>query len=103
VHVLFPLSLHTTIPFADIESVETVQHSLLYGIGIRTNLAGHVALATAWGPAIQLTLRQPVRTGILPRIWSTHAGQLRLTVERPEDLAAELNSALVHNKQGALA
>ncbi len=90
VRVSYRPSIDTTIPFADIERADVVRHHIVYGLGIRTNLAGHVALATAWGPAAELTLRTPVRAGILPYIWWTHARTLRLTVERPEEFAADV-------------
>lgn len=94
VRVCFRPSVNTTIPFADIEHVEMVRHHLIYGLGIRTNLAGHVALATAWGPAPELTLRNRLRTGILPPVWWTRARQLRLTVERPDEFVADLTDRL---------
>ena len=100
VRVLFPLSVDTVIPFEDIESASVVNHHLIYGLGIRTNLAGHAALATAWGHAAELHLRNPVRTQILPYIWWTHARQLRLTIERPDDFVAEVTAALERNQRG---
>lgn len=101
VRVLYPLSVDTTIPLRDIESVAVVNHHFISGLGIRTNLGGHVALATAWGLAAELKLHAPVRAGILPVIWWTHATQLRLSIERPEDFEAELLAALVSHQQGA--
>ncbi len=101
VRVLYPLSMDTTIPFHEIESAGIVKHHLIYGLGIRTNLAGHVALATASGPAAELRLHTPIRAQILPVIWWTHARQLRLTVERPEEFVAELTARLAASKRGA--
>lgn len=94
VRIEFPLSLSGTIPFANISSAAVVGHNFLYGIGIRTNLAGHVALASAWGPSAEFELREPVRTGILPFIWSTHARTLRLTVERPDEFVAAVSARI---------
>jgi hypothetical protein len=101
VRILFPLSVDTTISFDDIERSELVNHYLIYGLGIRTNLMGHVALATASGPAAELKLRRPVRAGILPRIWWTHARELRLTIEQPQAFVEQLNAALERGQEGA--
>lgn len=92
VRIEYPLSLSAIIPYGDIASAAVVGHHFLSGLGIRTNLAGHVALASAWGPSAELELREPVRTGILPYIWWTHAGKLRLTIERPEDFVAAVSA-----------
>jgi len=86
--IYFPLSVETTVPFANIVAARVVNHRVLYGLGIRTNLMGHAALATAWGPAAEFDLREPVRVGILPGIWWTHARKLRLTVENSAELVA---------------
>lgn len=92
--IFFPLSVETTIPFANIIAARVVNHRVLYGLGIRTNLMGHAALATAWGPAAEFDLHEPVRVGILPVIWWTHARKLRLTVENPEELVAFANAMI---------
>lgn len=101
VRVSYRPSFDGTIPFASIECVELVTHHVIYGIGIRTNLAGHVAFASAWGPAAELTLRSPIRVGILPYIWSTRAEQLRLTVERPEEFVANVTGKLAQQGDDA--
>lgn len=92
--VYFPLSMDTEIPYAAIRSARVVNHIFIAGLGIRTNLSGHVALATAWGPSAELELQNPVRAGILPYIWWTHARTLRLTVERPESFVAAISAKL---------
>ena len=99
-HVYFPMSMDTGIPFDDISAATIVNHRVFYGLGIRTNLVGHVALATAWGLAAELELRKPVRAGILPYVWWTHARKLRLTVERPEVLVAAVAAKLAQPSEG---
>ncbi|HMO54313.1 MAG TPA: hypothetical protein PJ994_07410 [Tepidiformaceae bacterium] len=100
IHVRFPTSMDTRIPLANIAGVALVNHGFWYGLGIRTNLVGHVALATAWGPSPELELRQPVRAGILPLIWWTHARSLRLTVEQPQEFVDSLRNRLGRTIRG---
>lgn len=96
--IYFPLSVETTVPIANIVAARVVNHRIFYGLGIRTNLVGHAALATAWGPAAEFELRDPVRVGILPVIWWTHARKLRLTVEHSAELVAFVNAMIDPNR-----
>lgn len=92
--VRFPLAIDSTIPWRDIEAAEVVRHPLWQGLGIRLWLRGTVALASLPGPALELTLSAPHPVTVLPGIATARPRHLRLTVERPAELAGAIRSYL---------
>jgi hypothetical protein len=92
--VRFPLAIDSTIPWRDIEAAEVVRHPLWQGLGIRLWLDGTVILATLPGPALELTLNAPHPVTVLPGIAKARPRHLRLTVERPAELAGAVQSYL---------
>lgn len=92
--VRFPLAIDSTIPWRDIEAVEVVRHPLRQGLGIRLWLRGTVALASLPGPALELTLSAFHPVTVLPGIATARPRHLRLTVERPAELAGAIRSYL---------
>ena len=76
----------TVIANSDIRSAKRVTWPPWGGIGIRTNFRSHVALTTAWGEAVELELRNPVRIWVVPRLWRVKATRLTLTLRNSHKL-----------------
>jgi hypothetical protein len=70
----------TVIANSDIIAARRVKWPLWGGIGIRTNFRGHVALTSAWGEAVELDLKKPVRVYIVPRLWKVNAERLTVSI-----------------------
>jgi hypothetical protein len=70
----------TVVANSDIASAKLVKWPIWGGIGIRTNFRGHVALTSAWGEAVELDLRSPVRIWVIPRLWKVNASRLTLSI-----------------------
>ncbi len=92
--IRFPLAIDRTIPWADIQGADVVRHHPWQGLGIRLWLQGTVILATLPGPALELTLRVPHPVTVLPGIATAWPRHLRLTVERPAELAGAVQACL---------
>lgn len=97
--IRFPVAIDRTIPWADIEAAEVVRHPLWQGLGIRLWLDGTVILATLPGPALELTLSAPHPVTVLPGIATARPRHLRLTVERPAELAAVIENYLAPDRR----
>lgn len=76
--------IDTVVANSDITSARVVRWPFWGGIGLRTNFRGHVALTSAWGEAVEIDLRQPVRVTFIPGLWKTKAQRLTLTIRNPQ-------------------
>jgi hypothetical protein len=76
----------TVIANSDVVAARTAKWPIWGGIGIRTNFRGHVALTSAWGEAVELDLRNPVRIWVIPRLWKVNASRLTLSVRNGRKL-----------------
>lgn len=76
----------TVVANSDIAAARAVRWPLWGGIGIRTNFRGHVALTSAWGEAVELDLRSPVRIWVVPRLWKVSATRLTLSIRNGHKL-----------------
>jgi hypothetical protein len=76
-----------TIDAANVASVRVTQHPWWGGLGVRTDLRGTVALATAWGPVTEFELHHPAGIWVIPGTWRLRARRLRVSVEDPHALA----------------
>lgn len=76
----------TVVANGDILAARTAKWPLWGGVGIRTNFRGHVALSSAWGDAVELDLRRPVRIWVVPRLWKVNAERLTVTVRNGQKL-----------------
>jgi len=74
----------TVVATHDITSAREVRWHLLGGIGIRTNFGGKVALVTATGTAVELSLSNPIRVAVIPGILRVRADRLTLSVKNPQ-------------------
>lgn len=79
--IRFPNGLDRTIDNRDIIGARLLHRNMLGGIGIRTNFSGDVALVTTWGDVVELTLRNPVRVWLIPRLIPLRATRLTLSVK----------------------
>ena len=79
----------TVIDNRDILGVRLRHTNILNGVGIRTNFGGDVGLFSAWGPAAELTLRNPIRIWLVPRLIPVRARRLTLSIRNPEKLVAQ--------------
>lgn len=75
------------VPNSDIAGAEIRKWPFLGGLGVRTNFRGEVALTSAWGTAVRLILRRPVRVWLIPGLWRISATQLTLSLRNPQKLA----------------
>lgn len=73
----------TVVANADITGVRLVRRNILGGIGVRTNFRGDVALVSTWGEVAEITLRQPIRVWLIPRILPVRASRLQVSVRHP--------------------
>lgn len=74
----------TVVATHDITAAREVRWHLLGGIGIRTNFGGKVALVTATGTAVELSLSNPIRVAVIPGILRVRADRLTLSVKNPQ-------------------
>jgi len=78
--------IDTVISNKDVAGARLVRRNILGGIGVRTNFSGDVALVTTWGEVAELTLRNPVRVWLVPRIIPLRATRLTLSLRNPQKL-----------------
>lgn len=74
----------TVVATPDITSAQTVRRNILGGIGIRTDFGGKVALVTATGTAVEISLRNPIRVSVIPGLLRVKADRLTLSVKNPQ-------------------
>ncbi len=77
----------TVVANSNITGARLMRWPLLGGLGVRTAFRGDVALASAWGDAVELTFREPVRVWLIPRVIPVRARRLTLTVRNPGKMA----------------
>jgi hypothetical protein len=77
----------TIIETRQVESARVVNWPLWKGLGVRTGLRGNVALVAAWGPVAEVTLKQPIRVWLIPRLWRVSATTVVMSVRNPHKLA----------------
>lgn len=65
---------------------QLVKNPLWGGIGVRTNFSGTVTLATAFGTVCELTLSQPIRVWVIPKLLPVRGTKLRLSVRNPHKM-----------------
>ena len=76
----------TVVANGNITGARLMRWPLLGGLGVRMAFRGDVALASAWGEAVELAFREPVRIWLIPRILPVRARRLALTVRNPEKM-----------------
>ncbi|MGH2634222.1 MAG: hypothetical protein ACRDG3_12490 [Tepidiformaceae bacterium] len=84
--IRFPNGIDRTIENRDVLGARMVHRNMLGGIGIRTNFGGDVALVTTWGDVVELTLRNPVRVWLIPRLIPLRATRLTLSLKNAQKL-----------------
>ena len=77
----------TVVDNRNILGARMVRHGFPRGLGVRTNFAGNVALATAWGDAVELTFAVPMRVWLIPQILPVKARTLTLSLKNGHLLA----------------
>jgi hypothetical protein len=82
----------TVVANNDILSAKTTKWPIWGGIGIRTNFRGHVALCSAWGEAVEMDFRHPIRIWVIPRLWKVQATRLTVSIRNGEKLVDRLGS-----------
>jgi hypothetical protein len=87
-HVRFPGAVDAAVPRSNVVAAGIANHRWWQGLGIRTDLAGTVMLATATGASAQFELAEPLRVWVIPRILPIRAKRLRLSVRDPGRLIA---------------
>jgi hypothetical protein len=70
----------------DIVSVRLRRWAFWRGLGVRTSFRGEVALVAAWGTCAEVTLREPVRVWLIPKLIPVRATRLVLSIRNPEKL-----------------
>jgi len=84
--IRFANFVDTVISNDTIAGARLVNRNILGGIGVRTNFSGDVALVTTWGPVVEITLSQPVRVWLVPKLIPLRAHRLTLSVRNPAKL-----------------
>ena len=77
----------TVIDTRDVTGARLRDWPIWGGLGVRTGFRGDVALVAAWGTVAEVTLRQPIRVWLIPRLWRVRADRLALSVRNPAKLA----------------
>lgn len=77
----------TVIDNRNIVGARMVRWSFIGGLGVRTNFSGDVALASAWGEAVELTFKSPIRVWLIPRVLPLRAQRLSLSLRNGQKLA----------------
>lgn len=90
--VRFPGFVDYVMPVSNVTGATLTNHGWWQGIGVRTNFGGWVALATAWGESVDLTLKEPLRVWVIPRVLPVRATTLRLTVRNPARMVERFGS-----------
>ena len=85
----------TVIDTRDVTGARLRHWPIWGGLGVRTGFRGDVALVAAWGPVAEVTLKQPVRVWLIPRLWRVRASRLALSVRNPAKLAERFAAAPV--------
>ncbi|MBE7517634.1 MAG: hypothetical protein HS107_00120 [Thermoflexaceae bacterium] len=78
------------VPLTNVAGARLARWSLVGGLGVRTAFRGEVALVSAWGEAVQVTFRQPVRIWVIPRLLPARATRLTLSLRNPAKLVERL-------------
>lgn len=81
--------IDTLIPPGGIVAARTAKHPWWGGLGVRTWFGSTVVLASAPGRVAELELREKVRVWLVPRVFGLKAQRLRVSVERPDELARQ--------------
>ncbi len=92
-YVRFPGAVDAAMPRSNVRSATIAQHRWWQGLGIRSDLATTVMLATATGACAQFELEQPLRVWVIPRILRIRARRLRLSVRDPGRLVAHFETS----------
>jgi hypothetical protein len=87
-YVRFPGAVDAAVPRSNVVAAGLANHRWWQGLGIRSNLAGTVMLATATGACAQLEFAEPLRVWVIPGILPTRAKRLRLSLRDPGRLIA---------------
>jgi hypothetical protein len=82
----------TVVANSNIAGAELTRWPLIGGLGVRTNFKGDVALTSTWGSSVRLTLREPVRIWIIPRLWRVRARRITLSLRNPQKLVDRFGS-----------
>lgn len=77
----------------EVAGARLVNWSWWKGLGVRTGFGGDVALVAAWGPAVELTLKQPIRVWLIPRLWRVRATRVTLSVRNPQKMVERFGPA----------
>jgi hypothetical protein len=87
----------TVIATADVTGARLVRRNILGGIGVRTNFGGDVALVSAWGEVVELTLRKPMRVWLIPKLIPLRAERLTLSLRNPQKVVERFGTAPAAN------
>ncbi len=77
----------TIIDTRDVSGARLRDWEIWRGVGVRTAFGGDVALVAIWGPVAEVTLKQPIRVWLIPRLWRIRATKVVLGVRNPAKLA----------------
>lgn len=83
----------TVIDTRDVTGARLRDWPIWGGLGVRTGFRGDVALVAAWGPVAEVTLSQPIRVWLIPRLWRVRADRIALSVRNPAKLAERFGPA----------
>ncbi|MGE5595145.1 MAG: hypothetical protein ACM3S1_03810, partial [Hyphomicrobiales bacterium] len=83
--------------------VRVKHRNILGGLGLRTNFAGEVALVSAWGDVAELSLRDPIRVWLVPRLIPLRAERLTLSIRNPQKLAERFGAPTPQSSRPARA
>lgn len=87
----------------DVAGARLVPWQWWRGLGVRTGFGGGVALVAAWGTAAELTLKEPIRVWIIPRLWRVKATRVVVSVRNPQKLVDRFGPVKAEPQKSAAA
>ncbi len=83
----------TVLDNRNIVGARMVRLRFLGGLGVRTNFAGDVALASVWGEAVELTFKVPIRVWLIPRLVPLKTRRLSMSLRNGQKLVDQFGGA----------
>lgn len=88
--VRFAGFVDVVVPLTNVAGARLTRWNIIGGLGVRTAFRGDVALVSTWGDVVEVTLREPVRVWVIPRILPARATRLTLSLRNPAKLVERL-------------
>lgn len=93
-HIRLGVLFDEAIPLSAIESVRESTWTLIGGLGLRTDMRGTLAVTTKAGPVAEITLKEPRKLPLIPKLWRIDAHKIVVSPEDLQTFIADLQAEL---------